>query len=147
MSYTIFLFTPPAPPSGGNGWPIKPVNNMKILRSFSYALKGIKACFVSEVNFKIHTAFAAMAIVLALLFRISLQQCTALLFCAVLVFTMEMINTAIEKLCDVLHPAIHPQIKIVKDIAAGAVLVAACCSVIVGAIIFLPPLASFIKNL
>ena len=120
---------------------------MKTLQSFSYALKGIKACFVSEANFKIHTAFAAMAFLLALLFHVSLQQWAALLFCVALVLTTEMINTAIEKLCDVVHTGLHPQIKIVKDIAAGAVLVAACCSVIIGAIIFLPLIFSAVKNL
>jgi diacylglycerol kinase len=60
---------------------------------------------------------------------------------------MEMLNTAIEKLCDVVHKEIHPGIKKVKDIAAGAVLIAAFCSVITGAVIFLPKIIHFIKSI
>ena len=58
--------------------------------------------------------------------------------CITVVLTLEMINTAIEKLCDVVQPDYHPQIKIIKDIAAGAVLIAALGSIIIGAIIFVP---------
>ena len=58
---------------------------------------------------------------------------------------MEMINTAIEKLCDVVHLEQHPLIKKVKDIAAGAVLVSAVFSLITAAIIFLPKIITYFK--
>jgi diacylglycerol kinase len=58
-----------------------------------------------------------------------------------------MINTAIEKLCDVVHKDFHPQIKIIKDMAAGAVLIAAISSLITGVVIFVPKIIFFIKSL
>jgi diacylglycerol kinase len=56
-----------------------------------------------------------------------------------------MINTAIEKLCDVVQQEIHPGIKKVKDIAAGAVMMAAAGSLVIGFVIFLPKIIVFIK--
>lgn len=83
---------------------------MNIVQSFSYAIKGIKNCFISETNFKIHTAFAVVALLLAVFFGVTLQQWMVILFLVGLVMAMEMMNTAIEVLCDVLHPGIHPGI-------------------------------------
>ncbi|MFM2326878.1 MAG: hypothetical protein RIR31_1080, partial [Bacteroidota bacterium] len=56
-------------------------------------------------------------------------------------------NTAIEKLCDIVHKDFHPQIKIIKDMAAGAVLIAAISSLITGVIIFVPKIIIYIKSL
>lgn len=64
----------------------------------------------------------------------------AVLLCIGLVMALEMVNAAIEKLCDRLHPDKHTDIKLVKDMAAGAVLWAAIISAIVGLIIFAPKL-------
>jgi diacylglycerol kinase len=58
---------------------------------------------------------------------------------------MEMMNTAVEKLCNVVHQDIHPGIKLVKDIAAGAVLVSAIISVVIACVIFLPKIIHIIK--
>jgi len=57
-----------------------------------------------------------------------------------LVIIVEMLNTAIEKLADVVSPSIHPQIKVVKDVAASAVLIAAIFAVVVAMLVFLPKL-------
>lgn len=119
---------------------------MKIIRSFSYAWNGIKTSFISETNFKIHTAFAVLAIALAVMLGISSVEWIVVLFCIALVMLTEMLNTAIEKLCDLVQPDMHPVIKKVKDITAGAVLIAAVCSLIAGIIIFLPAIMHCIKN-
>jgi diacylglycerol kinase len=68
-------------------------------------------------------------------------------FCIAFVISMEMLNTAIEKLCDVVHKELHPDIKRVKDIAAGAVLVSAIFSLMTGLIIFLPKIILYFKSL
>jgi diacylglycerol kinase (ATP) len=120
---------------------------MKLLRSFTYAWSGIKTCFSAEANFKIHIVFAIAAITLGFLLNISHNEWLAIIVCIAFVMTMEMINTAIEKLCDVVQPGIDPRIKKVKDIAAGAVLVAAMGSLITGAVIFLPKIIILIKSL
>jgi diacylglycerol kinase len=118
---------------------------MKLLKSFSYAWAGIRQCFVSESNFSIHAVAAIIAIILSVLLKISAGEWIAVCFCIALVITMEMLNTAIEKLCDVVHKEIHPSIKKVKDIAAGAVLVSAVFSVVTGCIIFLPKIMFYLK--
>ena len=68
-------------------------------------------------------------------------------FCIAFVIAMEMLNTAIEKLCDVVHQEVHPGIKKVKDIAAGAVLISAIFSLITGLIIFLPKIIMYFKSI
>ena len=118
---------------------------MKLLRSFSFAVNGVKTCFASEANFKIHTVFAMLAIGFGFILNISHNEWLAVIGCIAFVTAMEMINTAIEKLCDVVKQDIHPSIKKVKDIAAGAVMMAAIGSLIIGLIIFLPKIIVFLK--
>ena len=118
---------------------------MKLIRSFGYAWTGIRACFQSEPNFRIHSVLAIVALLLSIGLNISTMEWIAVCFCIAFVLVMEMFNTAIEKLCDAVHKDVHPGIKKVKDIAAGAVLAAAFFSAITGAIIFLPKIIKLIK--
>lgn len=120
---------------------------MKLIKSFGYAWAGIISCFQSEPNFRIHSVLAIIALLFSVLFKISIIEWVAVCFCIAFVITMEMLNTAIEKLCDVVHKDFHPGIKKVKDMAAGAVLVAALFSIITGAVIFLPKIISIIKSI
>jgi len=120
---------------------------MKLLRSFGYALSGIQYCFRSERNFRLHVASTFMALILSFACAISDMEWIAVCFCIALVIVMEMLNTAIEKLCDVVHREFDPSIKKVKDMAAGAVLVSAIFSVLTGLIIFLPKIIIIIKSI
>lgn len=119
---------------------------MKLVKSFGYALSGIVSCFRSEPNFSIHTVLAVVVLTLSFLCKLSAIEWIAVCFCIALVISMEMLNTAIEKLCNVVQKEVHPAIKKVKDIAAGAVLVSALFSLITGTIIFLPKIINFIKS-
>ena len=119
---------------------------MKLIKSICYAFSGIRYCFQSEQNFRIHTVLAVVALLFSMLFDISAFEWIAVCFCIAFVISMEMLNTAIEKLCDVIHKEVHPGIKKIKDIAAGAVLVAALFSLITGVVIFLPKIINFIKS-
>ena len=118
-----------------------------MFKSFGFAINGIKQCFITEQNFRIHTVAAIVAIILAVAFNIAGLEWIAILFCIALVISMEMLNTAIEKLCDVVHKEAHPVIKKVKDISAGAVLVSAIFSLVTGLIIFMPKIIFYIKSL
>jgi diacylglycerol kinase len=118
---------------------------MKILRSFAFAFNGLKICFRSETNFRVHALFTIAALLLSIAFKITAAEWRAVIFCIAFVATMEMANTAIEKLCDVVQKELHPGIKHVKDIAAGAVLLAAVCSVVIGGMIFLPKIITLFK--
>ena len=119
---------------------------MKLIKSFSYAFSGIKFCFKSQLNFRIHSGLTIIVLIFSIVFDISAFEWIAVCFCIAFVITMEMLNTAIEKLCDVVHIEIHPGIKKVKDIAAGAVLFSALFSLVTGCIIFLPKIISYFKT-
>ncbi len=119
----------------------------KIVKSFEYAFNGLKLCFASEINFKIHLLSAILVLLLGVVFRISNTEWLTIIFCIAFVTATEMINTAIEKLCDLVQKDFHPGIKKVKDIAAGAVLLTAVCSLFIAGIIFLPKIITSLKLL
>lgn len=120
--------------------------NMKLIRSFAFAWNGLRICFLNELNFRIHILLALIAVVLGVLLNVSTLEWIATGFCIALVISMEMLNTAMEKLCDVVHKDFHPGIKKVKDIAAGAVLVSAIFSFVTGLVIYLPKLIVYFKS-
>ncbi|RYD80235.1 MAG: diacylglycerol kinase family protein [Sphingobacteriales bacterium] len=110
------------------------------IKSFKYAFDGLRLFFVTEHNAKIHLVAAIFAVALAFYLQISAFEWIAVLGVISAVFVAELINSAIEKLADVVSPEIHSKIKIVKDLAAAAVLISACLALIVGGIVFLPKL-------
>ena len=110
--------------------------------SFVYAINGLKAVFVSEHNMWIHCAFTVAAIVLGFVMHINQIEWLSLVIILALVWMAELFNTALEKAMDVISTEQQPQIKLVKDIAAGAVLITALAAIIVGAIIFIPKFLS-----
>lgn len=118
---------------------------MKFLKSLSYAGNGIRHSSIHEINFRIHL-FATFAVAVAgFCFAISSTEWLAVITCCTLVLTAEMFNTAIEVFCDCLVKESLPKIKIVKDVAAGAVLVTAIGSAVIGFVIFLPKIIHQIK--
>jgi undecaprenol kinase/diacylglycerol kinase (ATP) len=119
----------------------------KFLNSLHFALQGAQKFFSTERNGQIQTVFGIAAIVLGAIVSISPFQWLLVLFCIGLVISLEMINTAIEKFCDLVTTDFHPRIKIIKDVAAGAVLMASVFSLLVGLIIFIPAIVDFINKL
>jgi diacylglycerol kinase len=112
------------------------------MKRFRYAISGLISAFKSEVNMRIHIILSAVACIAGFYFHLSSAEWIIIVLCIVLVISFELINTAIEELCNLVHPDRHPVIKKIKDIAAAAVLVAAVGSVVVALIIFLPKLIS-----
>ncbi len=112
--------------------------NKSFLEAISNAFNGMRYFFLHEINGIIQLAIAALAIALAVGLRISTTEWLFVVVCIGFVIGLEMLNTAIENLCNVVQEEYHPIIKIVKDIAAAAVMWAAIISVIIGLIIFLP---------
>jgi len=110
----------------------------KTISSFKYACAGVVCFFCNERNGKIQLLAAATAVVLGFVYKIPLHEWMWVVCCIATVLSFEMINTALEKLCDIVEPAMHPSIKMIKDVAAAAVLVAALGSTTIGALIFLP---------
>jgi diacylglycerol kinase len=113
-------------------------------RSFLFAFKGIVYAFKTEHNMWLHSAAAVLAILLGIFLHIGGWQWCIILICIAMVLALEIINTAIEHLADSLHPGWDPQIGLVKDLAAAAVLVAAVISLIIGCWIFGPALIAML---
>jgi diacylglycerol kinase len=103
-----------------------------------YALQGWAAFFRKEKHGQIQAVVALLVVAAGCYFSISKTEWLFVLACIGLVLSLEMVNTAIEKLADQTHPEKHPQIGLVKDIAAGAVLSASVISVVIGITIFWP---------
>ena len=110
----------------------------KRIQSFRYAFSGLWFVLKHEHNFRIHLLAAVVAIAAAIWFKISAFEWIAITFAIVLVLVLEIINSAIEKLADLISPGKNDTIKIVKDITAAAVLLAAIASLVIAAIIFIP---------
>ena len=108
------------------------------LKSFTHAFRGIWTLFREEPNARIHLVANVCAVGLGLYLGISRMEWVAILGVIALVFSAELINTAIEQLADVVSPEFHPKIKLAKDVAAAAVLVLAMYSVAVACFVFLP---------
>jgi len=107
------------------------------IRSFGYAFNGISQVFKQEPNAKLHLLATLLAITAGIIRHINLTQWVAIIFAIALVWITEAFNTCLEQLCDFCcNKEFHPSIKIIKDISAGAVLIAALTSVVIGIIVF-----------
>lgn len=116
----------------------KPFSLSERLKSFRFALAGLRTLFREEHNARIHVIAAAIAIALGFVLKISATEWIFLISAICLVFICELINTSIEALADFVSPQKHPQIKKVKDLAAAAVLIGTVAALTTGTIIFLP---------
>lgn len=108
------------------------------INSFRFAFRGIYFFFKNEIHAQIHLLAVFVTSIAAYLFHVSTIELCLLLLCFALVLAAEMINSAIENLVDLISPDIHPLAGKAKDLAAGAVLIAAIFAVFIAAIIFLP---------
>lgn len=108
------------------------------LRSLRFAVQGIYHFFRRERNGQIQGIIALLTIIAGMFFGIGRMEWLALLLCIGLVVSMEMLNSAIERICNMYTTDFHPAIKIIKDVAAAAVLWSATASFIIGLIIFIP---------
>ena len=106
-----------------------------LFKSFGYAFKGIKVA-LSQRNLKIHVCCAAIVIALGFFFQITTIEWCIISLCVGLVIALEMINTAIEYVVDLVSPQFSEKAGKIKDIAAGAVLVGSISALLCGILIF-----------
>ena len=106
--------------------------------SLRRAVRGIVLAFKTEPNVRRHTAALLLVIALSLMVPLHAWQMVALVSMIAFVFVVELINTSIERFMDMVKPQFHEAARDVKDVAAGAVLIAALASVCTGLIIFGP---------
>jgi diacylglycerol kinase len=113
---------------------------LRLLRSFRYAVQGAAHQLQSEPNAIIQLALAIAAVMLGVWLTLSAVEWVAVVLAIALVMALEAMNTAVEVLADCVTSQRDPQIKIVKDVAAAAVLFAAIGASITGVIVFVPKL-------
>jgi diacylglycerol kinase len=117
------------------------------MKGFNYALNGLKSAFASEMNLKTHVIATLAVLFAGWYLHLSVTEWLIVTGCIGFVLTAELFNTAIEYLVDLVSPAIHPLAGKIKDVSAGAVLIAAITALIAGCIIFLPKVVSRISEL
>lgn len=110
----------------------------KRMKSFVYAFRGIGSFLKKEHNAWIHCLAIVVVVSAGLHYRITTTEWCIVLICFGLVLAAEAFNTAIERLVNLVSPDFHPIAGDVKDVAAGAVLICAIVSAIIGFIIFIP---------
>lgn len=108
------------------------------IRSFGYAFQGIAILIRSQAHARIHLLATAVVITAASWVGVSRGEWLALLLAMALVWTAEAINTALEFLTDLTSPDHHPLAGKAKDVAAGAVLIAAMFAAVVAGVVFVP---------
>ena len=116
----------------------------KIINSFKYAIEGLVSSFKTERNMKIHIMAMIIVIALGIFMKLNKIELCIITIAIVMVISAELFNTAIENVVDMVSPQKNPQAKLVKDIAAAAVLVLAIGAAVIGIIIFGPKIVTII---
>jgi diacylglycerol kinase len=118
----------------------------KFFASFGYAFQGLWYALSTQRNARVHALIATLAIILGTVLRISAIEFAIIFMAIAAVFIAEMFNTVFELCVDLASPEYHPLAKIAKDVAAGAVLLSAILSIIIGLFIFGPHLWLLVTN-
>lgn len=121
-------------------------NGSRLIRSVRHATFGMLSVYRTERNFRIQSAAALFANTLALVLPLSTGERLLILVVSVSVLVLELVNTAVERLLDLLKPRLNEYAGEVKDVMAGAVLIASVSSVIVGTCIFWPHMTLFLAR-
>ncbi|MCA0754585.1 diacylglycerol kinase family protein [Paenibacillus sp. N4] len=112
----------------------------KVIRSFGAAFSGIGFAIRTQSHMRVHVGAAVAVCGLGFIVELKPLEWTVILLAITVVMSAEMMNTAIEQVVDLASPGIHPLAKLAKDTAAGAVLIAAILSIVIGLLILGPPL-------
>lgn len=110
----------------------------RLAKSVYHALRGIGYTLRYERNFQVECSIAFTVLFFMLLLPLSFLERAILLLVIAFVLVLEMMNTALERVMDILKPRVHPYVRIVKDVMAGAVLLSAFAATLIGLLIFWP---------
>lgn len=122
------------------------INGRRFIKSFKYAFEGVHYAFKNDQNLLVHLLVAFLVINASIALRVSPAQMAILGLTMMMVITAEMINSAIEKMVDLITKEHRQEAKIAKDVAAGMVLVTAFAAAIIGTLIFLPYILKFFHH-
>ena len=110
----------------------------RFFKSVKHAIQGVRYAGASERNFRLEIMAAFLVVVLMFLLRVTSQEKAMLVFVIVGVLVLELVNTSIERVVDMLKPRVHPYARISKDVMAAAVLISSVGAVIIGFLILGP---------
>jgi diacylglycerol kinase len=110
------------------------------LRSFGHAWRGLLVCFRSERSFRFQVAAALVVTAAMFVFPLTRNERLILLVVIASVLVLELLNSSVERLVDIFKPRLDEYAKEVKDLMAGAVLLASLFALVIGALIFVPPI-------
>lgn len=114
-----------------------------LIKSFSYAGTGIKDALKGEPNLRIHLMIGTIAIVLAFVLRFNTIEWAILFLTELFVLSMELINTVLEEIVDIVSPEKQEKARIAKDVSAAFVLLSAIAAAVVGLLLYLPKIFRF----
>ncbi len=114
------------------------IHPKKTVKSFGYAGRGLSAAWREEHNFRLEVLFALLAIALATLLQLDAVRFSIIVLSCGFVLALELVNTMIEQISDLMKPRLDERVQKIKDLTAAAVLVASLAALIVGLSILLP---------
>ena len=117
----------------------------RLINSFADAWRGLKHVFKTEQNFRIQLLVGVLVLAAAFYFPLRSWEIILLALLILLVLLVEIFNTVFEHFSDLLKPRLHHYVYVIKDMMAGAVLLASLVALIVGTIIFYPHLVNLLK--
>lgn len=107
-------------------------------KSLSCAMRGLAYALKNEKNFQNELLVAVLVVVLMWYFHVTRTEMVVLVLVIASVLVLELLNTIMERVVDILKPRVHPYARLIKDLMAAVVLISSIFAVIVGLIIFLP---------
>jgi len=119
----------------------------RFFKSVQHALRGVSVVFGAEQSFRIQVAIALLVMVAGIVFQVKTYEWIILVLLVGSVLTLELINSIFERMVDSFKPRIHPMVKDIKDIMAGAVLIVSVIATVVGITIFYPHLVDLLTVL
>lgn len=122
------------------------MNIKKFIRSFGYAIEGLKIAVSVDQNVRFHLIIGTLVLIASIFLNVSKSELLFVIFAIFFVFITEMINTAIEEMTNLILKEHSQEAKIAKDVAAGAVLLAATFAVIVGVVVIVPNLLRLLSS-
>lgn len=110
----------------------------RLIKRFLFAFHGLRAAWRIEQSFRIQVVSALIIVILGIVVRLSSFEWMFIIVAVGAVLSLELLNSMIEKVLDILHPEARERVKIIKDISAAAVLIAALMAIGIGLIVFIP---------
>ncbi|MFZ2190228.1 MAG: diacylglycerol kinase family protein [Candidatus Magasanikiibacteriota bacterium] len=123
------------------------MNLSRLVQSFKEAIQGVAYVFKHEQNFRLQVLISCLVLLLVWLFELSKAEMIVIFLLIILVLILELLNSAVEKLSDILKPRLSLQIGVVKDIMAGMVFLSSLGAVVIGLIIFWPHVFEFVERI